>query len=87
VLLILRLVGSFRSPPPGTSTENAPEEGYEVGIKIDDLDDSIARKNFRVVVVRPFEVEAIDMKDPKNARRQRYTYQTDGSWSHVELWP
>jgi pyridoxamine 5'-phosphate oxidase len=80
--------GSFRSPPPGTSTENPPEDGYEVGMKIDDLDDPIARKNFRVIVIRPFEVEATDLNDPAKARRQLYTYHSnDRSWSHEELWP
>lgn len=78
--------GSFRGPTPGKLVGEKPE-GYEVGMKIDDLDDEIARSNFRVVVIRPFEVEVTDLSDPEKARRQYYTYQEDGSWKHQTLWP
>jgi pyridoxamine 5'-phosphate oxidase len=61
-------------------------DGHEVGMKLEDDNDPLARKNFRVMVIRPFEVEAVDVNDPQTARRQRYTYK-DGSWSHQTLWP
>jgi len=78
--------GSFRQPTPGKLVGKKPE-GYEVGMKIDDLNDEIARRNFRVVVIRPFEVEVTDLSDPEKARRQYYTYQEDGNWKHDTLWP
>jgi len=78
--------GSFRSPAPGQPAKDLPN-GYEVGMKIDDVNDSTARENFRVVVIRPFEVESTDLSDPKTARRQRYTYHNEAGWSHQELWP
>jgi pyridoxamine 5'-phosphate oxidase len=78
--------GSFRQPTPGKLV-GKKQDGYEVGMKIDDLNDEIARRNFRVVVIRPFEVEVTDLSDPEKARRQYYTYQEDGDWKHQTLWP
>lgn len=80
------IIGSFRSPPPGMPVGDKPD-GYEVGLKLEDLDDPIARQNFRVVVIRPSEVEATDLSNPKLARRHRYTYEINGNWSLQELWP
>ena len=52
------------------------------------MHDPVARKNFRVVVIKPEEVEQLDISDPAKARRQRYTYvEADGSWKQEELWP
>jgi len=79
--------GSFKSPPPGRPATEPPPKGLQVGLKIDDLNDRIARSNFRVVVIRPMLVEATDLNDPENARRQLYTYEEDGTWSHQTLWP
>ena len=59
-----------------------------------DLDDEIARSNFRVVVIKPDEVERVDLTDPEKARRFKYTFvlgsQGDGqigTWTEEELWP
>ena len=59
------------------------------------LDDPIAREHFRVVVIKPDEVEQTDLSDPAKARRWRYTFvseqgpggETKGEWKVVELWP
>ena len=54
------------------------------------MDDEIARENFRVVVIRPDEVEATDLSDPSKARRQLYTYKVEdgvGRWTEETLWP
>lgn len=48
----------------------------------------MARKHFRVVVIRPQEVEQTDLSDPEKARRYLYTYQeSTGEWKMQELWP
>lgn len=55
-----------------------------------DLHDPIARANFRVVIIKPDEVEQLDLSDPMKARRWKYTFVVDGdhgSWHTEELWP
>ena len=79
----------FANPPPGKPV-NSPTDGEhnEVGEQVEGLHDPIARKNFRVVVIKPHEVESLDLSDPKTARRQFYKYDNEsGAWSHEELWP
>ena len=62
-------------------------EGLGLGIK-SGTDDDFAKKNFRVVVIRPFEVESLDLTDPSKARRWKYTYgDKEGEWTSEELWP
>ena len=52
------------------------------------LDDPVAIENFRIVVIKPEEVESLDLSDPAKARRQVYKYdQSSGKWSHEETWP
>lgn len=52
------------------------------------MHDPVARKHFRVVVIRPQEVEQTDISDPEKARRYLYTYQENtGEWKMQELWP
>ncbi len=66
-----------------------------MGQKVDDLHDPLARKNFRVVVIRPEEVEQLDLSDPSRARRWKFTFVgengqiegTIGEWKMEELWP
>ncbi|KAG9247363.1 pyridoxamine 5'-phosphate oxidase-domain-containing protein [Calycina marina] len=87
--------GSFKNPPPGTSVSVPPEEGLALGQKVNDLHDEIARKNFRVVIIKPDEVEQLDLTDPEKGRRWKFTYvgsdeQKDvdlGEWKKEELWP
>jgi hypothetical protein len=82
------VVGSFRNPPPGRPVGDQYDESLKVGEPTDDIDDAVARENFRVVIIRPSEVESTDLSDPATARRQLYTYQaSDGSWKHETLWP
>jgi len=91
------VAGSWRNPPPGTPThgEGPPDKDHELGQKVTDLDDPIARANFRVVVIKPDEVEQCDISDPAKARRWRYWFAVEkgeggeekGEWKREELWP
>ena len=91
--------GSWRNPPPGTPTEGkVPDKEHILGQKIEDLHDPISRANFRVVVIKPDEVERLDLSDPTTARRLKYTFEMktegngqakeeQGQWKTEELWP
>ncbi|KAI5199496.1 hypothetical protein AUEXF2481DRAFT_24915 [Aureobasidium subglaciale EXF-2481] len=82
------LRGSFKAPPPGRLTsEPYDDKNLELGSKVEHLDDPVARKNFRVVVIKPEEVEQLNISDPTKARRHTYIYQADGTWKHEERWP
>jgi pyridoxamine 5'-phosphate oxidase len=82
-------IGSFRGPPPGKPvSEPYDDKNLKVGTKLDDLDDSIARQNFRVVVIKPESVEQTDLSDPAKARRYLYTFEeSSGEWTETEEWP
>lgn len=74
-----------------------------LGQKIDDLHHETARCNFRVVIIKPNEVEQLDLTEPDQAKRWKYTYvgaagpdekQPDSAqstisreWKKEELWP
>ena len=94
---------SFANPPPGTPI-SAPlkDKSLKLGQSIDDLHHEAARKNFRVVIIKPDVVEQVDLTDPDGARRWKYTYvgaaapnnsggggggETIGEWRKEELWP
>lgn len=93
--------GSFKNPSPGTPRANAPKPGEGLGQKVGDelLEDEVARRNFRVVVIVPEEVDLVNLKDPADPRRWLYTYvgaggkarkpgaTVEGGWEVVELWP
>lgn len=91
--------GTFRSPPPGTPVAVPPEEGLGVGMEVHDLEDPVARKNFRVVVIVPVEVDQVDLSDQKKPGRWLYTYRGKswkakmaggmviGEWERAEVWP
>ncbi|KAH7327958.1 pyridoxamine 5'-phosphate oxidase-domain-containing protein [Stachybotrys elegans] len=82
--------GSFRNPPPGTPLSCKPAEGLGLGQKVEDLHDSIARENFRVVVIVPEEVDRVDLSDPAEAKRWNYEMvgsREVASWKVTELWP
>ena len=88
MLPFIRHQGSFKAPPPGRPTsEPYDDKNLALGTKVEDLEDPVARKNFRVVVIKPEEVEQLDLSDPTKARRQVYIYQADGSWKQEERWP
>ena len=50
-------------------SEEADTKELGLGQKVTDLHDPIARWNFRVVIIRPDEVERVDISDPATARR------------------
>ncbi|KAF3768033.1 hypothetical protein M406DRAFT_289344 [Cryphonectria parasitica EP155] len=93
--------GSFKNPSPGTPRAKEPGPGEGLGQKVGDelLDDELARRNFRVVVIVPDEVDLVNLKDPADQRRWLYTYvgsgakatkpggKVEGEWEVVELWP
>lgn len=93
--------GSFKNPPPGTPRAEGPGPGEGLGQKVGDelLGDEVARRNFRVVVIVPEEVDTWDGKDPDNQRRYVYTHVGAGAgatraggqvidgWEKVEVWP
>lgn len=78
--------GSFRNPPPGTPRDSKPAEGLGPGQKVEDLNDGIARENFRVVVIVPEEVDRVDLTDPADGKRWNYKLVGD-EWEETELWP
>lgn len=95
--------GSFKNPEPGiVITEPVEDKELKLGQKVTGgLEDEVAKKNFRVVVIKPDEVEQVDLTDPEKARRWKYTYvgedsiqdgagegvKTVGEWKVEELWP
>jgi len=96
--------GSFMNPPPGhpVSEGKDTQAGEDLGQKGGHLaDDDLARKNFRVVIITPEEVERVDLSDPAKARRWIYTLAeefggpggNEGSksngteWNETETWP
>jgi len=86
------ITGSFRAPPPGRpTTEPYDDEHLELGAKVEDLDDGVARKNFRLVIIVPDSVEQTDLSDPAKGRRYRYSFdestRANGGWRTEELWP
>ncbi|RYP64755.1 hypothetical protein DL771_008609 [Monosporascus sp. 5C6A] len=91
--------GSFRGPPPGRPVDDG-DEGLRLGQELEDLHDEVARRNFRVVVIVPEQVDRADLSDPKRGRRWLYTFVgagrreprrpggvVDGGWEKVEVWP
>lgn len=83
------LRGSFKNPPPGQPVDEPYDKKHlKLGEKVEDLEDAIARHNFRVIVIKPEEVECLDLRDPAKARRQLYKYnEMSGKWAHEETWP
>jgi hypothetical protein len=82
--------GSFRNPPPGQPRSSIPSQlDLKLGQNVSDLHDPVARANFRVVVIRPEEVERLDLTDQENGKRWNWTLidGSNGSWNETELWP
>lgn len=78
--------GTFRNPPPGTPISQSPGEGLGLGQIVEDLEDGVARENFRVLVIVPEEVDRVDLTDPERGRR--WDYRLEGrEWKERELWP
>ncbi|KAF4618999.1 hypothetical protein G7Y89_g14850 [Cudoniella acicularis] len=92
--------GSFKNPAPGTPISIPPKDpSLRLGQKVTDLHDEVARRNFRVIIIRPNEVEQVDLSEPDKARRWLFTYvgpvggysgqqgEDVGEWKKEELWP
>lgn len=92
--------GSFRNPEPGRSKALLVEgEGLGLGQDVEDLEDAVAKRNFRVVVIVPHEVDLVDLSDMKNPKRWLFVLRKDssaaqipggemiGEWEKVEVWP
>ena len=80
--------GSFKNPVPASPVSIPPEEpGLRLGQKVTDLHDEIARRNFRVVIIVPDEVDQVDLSDADRYRRWQFTYDGLGSWKEEEVWP
>ncbi|ATY60155.1 FMN-binding split barrel-related [Cordyceps militaris] len=82
--------GSFRNPAPGTPVSQAPGPGLNLGQKVENLHDDIARSNFRVLVIVPEQVDQVDLSDPDRGRRWRHELTANGDevvWTTTELWP
>lgn len=91
-------IGSFKNPVPGTPISQTPSDpNWALGQKVSALNDEVARQNFRVVIIKPTEVEQLDLSVPDKARRWRFTYvgrnvtgdggENTGEWMKEELWP
>ncbi|KAK3988537.1 pyridoxamine 5'-phosphate oxidase-domain-containing protein, partial [Cladorrhinum sp. PSN332] len=63
--------GSFKGPAPGRPRAEG-DGGLKVGEKVEDLEDEIARRNFRVVVIVPEGVDQVLLEEV--ARRWVYAY-------------
>lgn len=85
--------GSFKNPIPGSPVSmKIDDPRLSLGQKVEDLQDEVARENFRVIIIVPSEVEKLDLSIPEKARRWRYSYigssKSDVSeWETEELWP
>ncbi|GJN67096.1 Zn 2cys6 transcription factor [Purpureocillium lilacinum] len=82
--------GTFRNPPPGTPRSQEPGRGLGLGQRVENVEDEVARRNFRVVVIVPDEVDRVDLSDPENGRRWNYRLEGEGEsgeWKVTELWP
>lgn len=92
-LILTHDIGSFRNPPPGQPRSSIPSQpGLGLGQKVTDLHDPVARANFRVVVIRPEEVERLDLNDPEDGKRWvwKLTEESDNDgarWHETEMWP
>lgn len=94
--------GTFKNPPPGEPIEESkPGPGEKLGQKAGHLsDEELARKNFRVAIITPERVEAVDLTDPAEAKRTIWTLSEGaggpggedsskavGEWDEVKTWP
>lgn len=94
------MIGTFKNPPPGTLVSKPVSDSrLSLGQVVHDLQDPVARSNFRVVVIKPSVVEQLDLSAPDTARRWRFTFAGEqgptssdsgemiGDWLREELWP
>ncbi|KAL4949295.1 pyridoxamine 5'-phosphate oxidase-domain-containing protein [Aspergillus filifer] len=82
--------GTFKNPPPGTPRSEQPSDPQlKLNQKVEDLKDPVARKNFRVLLIAPEEMERLDFSNPDDVRRTNWTLVDGeaGEWKETELWP
>ena len=95
--------GTFKNPPPGEPLNDKSKvgKGESLGQKAGNLEEEeIARKHFRVAIITPEEVEAVDLSDPSECKRWIWTLAEEtggpgggdnarlvGEWNVVETWP
>jgi pyridoxamine 5'-phosphate oxidase len=92
--------GSFKNPPPGQLLADNVGTGEKMGQKaeLDLKKEDLARKNFRVAVITPEQVEQLDLSDPAKNQRWIWTLESQGhagdaeegkalEWKMVEIWP
>ena len=95
--------GSFKNPPPGEpkNDESKIGPGEKLGQKAGHLEEEdVARKHFRVAIITPEQVEALDLSDPSDSKRWIWTLSEEsggpggddstrpvGEWNMVETWP
>lgn len=95
--------GTFKNPPPGQPLSQGKDEksGEALGQKAGHLsEETLARKHFRVCIITPEQVEAVDLTDPANCTRQIWTLADEvggpggaqpsdsiGEWNKIETWP
>lgn len=95
--------GTFKNPPPGQPLSEGKDDGAGEGLgqKAGHLaDEALARKNFRVCILNPERVEAVDLSDPAKCTRQVWTLAEEagghgesqpsesiGEWNMTETWP
>ncbi|RMD42906.1 hypothetical protein DV735_g2224, partial [Chaetothyriales sp. CBS 134920] len=77
--------GTFKSPPPGLPIgEGQGGPGEDSGQEAGHLkDEPLARKNFRVAIITPDQVEKVDLSNPDKRKRFVWTRNEDG-WTTVE---
>ncbi|RKF53881.1 putative zn 2cys6 transcription factor protein [Erysiphe neolycopersici] len=87
--------GTFKNPPPGVPISTTFDNSrLKLGQIVDDLHDEVARKNFRVIIIKPEKVEKLDLNCPLETRRRwLYTYTRNKNntepdfWTEEECWP
>lgn len=94
--------GSFKNPPPGQPIKEGVDGlGEKLGQSAGHLqDEELARKNFRVAIITPEQVEQVDLSDPANAKRWIWTLSQEHGgpgghenatsvqeWNMIETWP
>ena len=88
------VIDTFRQALPGSPKSGPAPELQNGGKGLVDLTDPVARKNFRVVVIKPEEVEYIHDEGPGNIRNERSRWKLVPSdsqytwrWEEEQLWP
>jgi len=96
--------GTFKNPPPGKPiiADGGETSGEALGQEAGHLrDEELARRNFRVCIITPEQVEQVDLHDPSRTRRWVYALvdAAEGQpespehskpirhWNVVEVWP